>query len=382
MLRASKSKQTIQYVTLNSIQEGVGASQVLEYVLCLSQFFQIRLISIEVIKPSEELVAKLGNANIEWVYVNGNRSSSRQKVLNLIRIFRSVDPHLVTHARSDLAFVISSLRGVRKAVWDSRSLNPEQTIFIKGKDRKSFEYLLLRFFERYCAKNSSFVVCITNSARAFLIDRHGINPSQIQVISTCANLKKFEETAMPDLLDGIHVLFAGTLSSAYDIGLMNSIVAELRRRYKVTFTMALSAGHTEYYKLMNPDRIVFLSHDEMPRQISEAHFGLSILKHDIGLSLLSVSSTKIAEFLASGRPVIVNSNQGDIGEIVNRTGTGVATEVIQNHDVSAYVDRLEQILKSDAISTSCRNVASQNYDLADGIKSLSKIYSDLLNRSD
>jgi glycosyltransferase involved in cell wall biosynthesis len=163
---------------------------------------------------------------------------------------------------------------------------------------------------------------------------------------------------------------------------MNSIVAELRRRYKVTFTMALSAGHTEYYKFMNPDRIVFLSHDEMPRQISEAHFGLSILKHDIGLSLLSVSSTKIAEFLATGRPVIVNSNQGDIGEIVKRTGTGVATEVTKNHDVAAYVDRLEEILKSDVISTSCRKVAIQNYDLADGIKSLSKIYTDLLNQSD
>jgi glycosyltransferase involved in cell wall biosynthesis len=382
MLRADKSKQTIQYVTLNSLQEGVGASQVLEYVLSLTRFFHIRLISIEVKKPSEELVAHLSKADIEWVYVNGSRRSFRQKVLNLIRVYRSVNPSLVTHARSDLAFVISSFRGVRKAVWDSRSLNAEQTIFIKGKDAKSFEYLILRFFERYCAKKSSFVVCITNSAREFLIDRHGINPNQIQVVSTCTNLKKFKSTLMPDLLGGIHVLFAGTLSSAYDIDLMNRIVAELRRRYKVTFTMALSVGHTEFYKLMDPDRIVFLSHNEMPHQISEAHFGLSILKHDIGLSLLSVSSTKIAEFLASGRPVIVNANQGDIGEIVMRTGAGVATEITQDHDVVEYVDRLEQIIKSNAISTLCRNVASQHYDLADGIKNLSKIYYDLLNQSD
>jgi glycosyltransferase involved in cell wall biosynthesis len=65
-----------------------------------------------------------------------------------------------------------------------------------------------------------------------------------------------------------------------------------------------------------------------------------------------------------------------------RTGAGVATEITQDHDVVEYVDRLEQIIKSNAISTLCRNVASQHYDLADGIKNLSKIYYDLLNQSD
>lgn len=375
-------KQRIQYLTLNSLQEGVGASQVLEYVLLLSKYFNIRLVTIEVLPPPADLILRLNNADIDWVYVRGNRSHTLSKLLNFYRFFQLVESGLLTHARSDITFVIAAVKGVKRIIWDCRSLNAEQTIFIKSKKRLSVEYITLRVIERYCAKNSEETICITQSARAFLIQKYRMNPDHVHVISTCANLHRFILSELPKHQGTVRVLFSGTLSSAYDIDLMNSILKELRSRFKVEFTMALSLGHTQLYNQMAPDRVVFLSHNEMPNEVSQSHFGLSILKSNIGVSLLSVSSTKNAEFLASGRPIIVNANQGDIGSLVENNAIGVATYGVGEDEVSDYVNQVELLLKSSTTSIACRRIAEEYFDLDEAIRSLIAIYNGILDQRD
>ena len=375
-------KQKIQYLTLNSLQEGVGASQVLEYVLLLSNYFSIRLVTIEVLAPPADLILRLNNADIEWVYVKGDRRHTLSKLLNFYRFLRLVDSRLLTHARSDITFVLAAIKGVKRIIWDSRSLNAEQTIFIKSKKRLSFEYLTLRVIERYCAKNSEVTICITQAARTFLIQRFRMNPDRVHVISTCANLNRFNLSDLPKTQGTVRVLFSGTLSSAYDIELMNSILTELRSRFKVEFTMALSLGHTQLYRQMAPDRVLFLSHDEMPKEVSQSHFGLSILKSNIGVSLLSVSSTKNAEFLASGRPIIVNANQGDIGSLVENNAIGVATYGSSDTEVSDYVNEIERLLKYSSTSIACRQIAKEYFDLDAAVRCLIAIYNGILDQRD
>jgi hypothetical protein len=55
----------------------------------------------------------------------------------------------------------------------------------------------------------------------------------------------------------------------------------------------------------------------MPNLVATAHFGMAICKENTGESLAAAVPTKIGEFLASGRPLIVSKGVGDMDALLN-----------------------------------------------------------------
>jgi glycosyltransferase involved in cell wall biosynthesis len=117
----------------------------------------------------------------------------------------------------------------------------------------------------------------------------------------------------------IRILIAGTLSPAYDIDLMNRILSNLKNNSSIRVTVALGKSHDmSWEKLSHVDIVLRVEHADMPRIINDSDVGLAIWRNDFGIALKSVAATKVAEFLACGVPVVVNSLQGDFGELVSK----------------------------------------------------------------
>jgi glycosyltransferase involved in cell wall biosynthesis len=170
------------------------------------------------------------------------------------------------------------------------------------------------------------------------------------------------------------MLFAGTFSSAYDFTMLNKIVKKLKESHEVEVTISTSQGSTELWRALDYNFLTSVSHHEMPRLINSHDIGVSVWKNDLGVCLSSVASTKTAEFLACGRPVIINFNQGDFGRLILNQGAGVVTFGSSDSEIEDYAEKIVQLINDGETSERCRNLALGEFNLETGVNELLKIY--------
>jgi hypothetical protein len=102
---------------------------------------------------------------------------------------------------------------------------------------------------------------------------------------------------------------------------------------------------------------------------------LSVCRDDAGASLLAAMPTKIGEFLASGRPVIVNPGLVDAAGLLERHECGVVFGSAGHLRVGEVVDQLERLLADPATPERCRSLAEVHFNLDRGVDSLVGVYS-------
>jgi glycosyltransferase involved in cell wall biosynthesis len=369
-------KGKIQYVTFDSLEEGVGASQVLSYLLKLSSEFDFTLINFEKETPSEQLKFQLMESGIDWKPLYFGRKGLWPGFSRVIRLSRLLNPRVPIHARGDLAGLAAALSGSKKILWDCRALTADQRFGLSSSFSRFLIYLINRLIEKIVAKRSAKINVITTHASKILCRRYNLNLEKFSHISTCVDLEKFSFSPLP-LQKPIKLFIPGTLSFAYDIQLMNSIINEIRKNFDLEVTVAISKGAEKNWMGLDFDNVVTLPHREIAMEISKSHFGMSIWKSNLGLSLASVSSTKIPEFLASGRPVVANFNQGDIGFLLEEFRCGVTTSLNTESYVQTYVKDLIDLLNDKDLPARCRKLAKSEYSLTHGVRQLSTIYQEL-----
>jgi hypothetical protein len=369
-------KNRIQYLAFDSLDEGVGASQILNYVEKLSLDAEITLINFEKRPPSEILFKKMESMNVTWKPLAFGNSGLLPGLSRVFRMSLAIDRDVPVHARGDLAALAAIIKLNRKVLWDCRALQADQRFAISNKFGRKIVYFLNRSIESLIARRSKKINVITSRAKLILSRRYKLPLSKFSVISTCVDLDKFTLTKMPSQ-SKISLFIPGTLSAAYDIKLMNKIILELRKKCSLEVTLALGNGADIYWKDLDYDHVVSIPHSKIPEAIKESHFGMSIWKADLGICLSSVSSTKIPEFLSIGRPSIVNFNQGDIGHFLESNRCGVATTLDLPEYVQKYADDIMRLIRDDATAERCHGLAREEYSLGDAVPELIKLYADL-----
>ena len=113
---------------------------------------------------------------------------------------------------------------------------------------------------------------------------------------------------------------------------------------------------------------------EMARLVSSCHLGLSICRDDAGVSLLAAMPTKIGEFLASGRPVVVNPGLVDAVGLLEQNECGVVFGPSGSKDVERAVDQIEHLLNDPGTPERCRSLAESHFDLDRGVERLASVY--------
>ena len=365
--------QEVLYLSFDSLQEGVGASQVLSYVRKIVAAQPVTVISFEKVMPDEILVREIQEYGVKWIPLSFGRFGMMGGIYRVTRMWSQIDRSKIIHARGNLSGVAALLRFPRKWVWDCRSLQADQRRALSLKKKITFGFILLRAAEYFLARRSTSIIVITHTVMPILVARYGISAEKMHVISTCVDTNRFTEKPFTKSAE-VKVLLAGTFSPAYDIKMINQIILEIKRHRTVKVTVATSSGATEAWNDLDYDEVLSVRHADMPRLIQEHDVGMSIWKNDLGVCLTSVASTKTAEFLACGRPVFINSLQGDFGPLLKSNSVGVVTETSTTQEIAMYVRKLFEILDDTTTSNRCRLLAEQYFDLDDGVKRILDVY--------
>jgi glycosyltransferase involved in cell wall biosynthesis len=214
--------------------------------------------------------------------------------------------------------------------------------------------------------------------------RHGpsLTPNRA-VVATCVDLDAFVERPAPPVGSVIRLMLSGSLNRYYDVPTMLRLHARLQELRPATLTV-VAPGATEWDEAfgdVGAERITARPRD-MPAVVARATAGLSICRSDVGDSLAAAVPTKIAEFLATGRPVIVNRGLGDMDAIVAQHRCGVVLDGTSAAAVDAAVTAIQELVDDPELGHRCRQAALDHFSLGAGVERLLSLYEAVMGASD
>jgi glycosyltransferase involved in cell wall biosynthesis len=368
----------LTYLATDSVAEGVGASQILPYVERLGrQGLEVVLHTYEKLPPTAALTLRLAAAGVRWHPHQFGRHGAIGGLARVLRGAVFLRRAELVHARSDLAAASALLARVPTWVWDVRSFWTDQRIDLGVLRPGSVEERVLRAVEHRAASSCEAIITLARSAVPVLEQRHGKEAAvKSRVITTCVELDRFQPSSMPPF-PPVRVLLSGTLNTYYDVSTMTRLADRWRQR-RATDLIVLTPSATPWDALLVKAgaRRSSASPEEMPAHIAAAHVGLSVCRTDAGVSIRAAMPTKLGEFLASGRPVVVNKGLGDMDEIIADHNCGVIVSDTSDQGLDDVIERLEEVLSDPETPDRCRDAAERHFDLDRAVDDLVALYRD------
>jgi hypothetical protein len=373
-------KHRLTYLSFNALSEGVGASQVLPYVEGLARRgVRVTLHTFEKEAPASSIEGRLGAVGVEWVRHDLGRSGVAGGFFRVLRAASAIRSSPLVHARGDLAAAAAELARVPMWVWDMRSFWAEQRIDEGTLRFGSPEERALRLVTSRAAKTASAVIVLSHAAQSVLGDRFGAGITEKSaVVPTCVDLNRFRAQPMPPW-PPVRVLLAGTLNARYDVPAMLRFVEHLRSRAPVELVvLAPGRSHWDNELRRAADVMESVSPGEMPGRIAACHVGLSIMKPSPTSATRGAMPTKLGEFFALGRPVVVSGEIGDMAALLERSRAGAILRGTSDAELAGAARRIESLLSEPETPADCRRLAEEHFDLEHGLDTLMDMYGKLV----
>ncbi len=370
-MEASFKMLSVTYISVDSIQEGVGSSQILPLVKLLStNGHHVSLVTCEKIHPALDLQREVSGYGINWVILRYGRNGFLGGLGRLARLTRRMPPGEILHARSDIPAVAAAIRYPKgRILWDVRSLWADQRRVINSKGWNLVTFRMALLLEYIAARRSVGIVTLTHSVVPILESRHKKLPLFRDVVPTCTQLDRFLPSPMPQ--GELTCLLAGTFNDFYDLNLTKQILNELSQlcKLKVIWARPRESGNT----ILNvgETKVITVPYREMPGVIQESHFGIVMCKSENLEALAAVAPTKVAEFLASGRPLLVSKGIGDLDSIIEKYKVGVVLE--PGYTESSLFEFIG-LLKDPQIHIRCRKAAEELYSMDEALVKYTNLY--------
>lgn len=365
---------SVLYLSSDALTEGVGASQVLAYVERLPSLgIGVDLHTFEKSDPPTEIDERLRAAGVAWHPHPFGRYGAAGGIGRIVRGARFARGATIVHARADLAAASALLARPDHLVWDCRGLFTDQRLALGTLRAGTPEHALLRRVERSAARRSDAIVTLTHAVVPVLEQRHGPGIGEkVTVIPTCVDLERFSPHPMPD--GPVRLLLAGTINRYYDVPLMLRVVEAVRRSLPADLVLATPGPTAWEHELRHAAQRTSVPPSAMPALVASCHAGLSVCREDAGVSLTGSMPTKLAEFLAGGRPIVVNRSLGDAAAIVRDQGCGVVVEGDDDDDVARAAGGILELVSDPSVPQRCREVAERTFDVDRAVESLAAIY--------
>jgi hypothetical protein len=372
----NSAKFDVAYLSIDSIQEGVGSSQITPLVMGLAaQGKKVCLVTFEKSAPSPELVDRLQKSGVVWKPREFGRIGSVGGISRLLELRRSVPDTHVLHGRSDIPTAAAIWSRVHSPVlWDVRSLWSDQRQLIGTQGWNSITARGARSLENISAKHAMAMTTLTAAVVPILETRHKSLPAIHEVIPTCVQTSKFAPSPMPK--GQMICLLSGTFNNYYDINRTRQIIEAIRKSIDLKVIWARAGESPETRLGVGEDLVVSASHAEMPDLVKMAHFGMAICKEDDHGSLAAAVPTKIGEFLASGRPMIVSKGLGDMDTLFKDSKAGIV--VSREASLDGLAAQIETLIADPEIQDHCRNLAMEHFDMEKAITIYSNVYMRML----
>ena len=236
----------------------------------------------------------------------------------------------------------------------------------------SIAWRMARKLEAYSYRHSQGWLTLTHAAAKVLHERYGPSRTPHRVVPTCVDLERFAVAEMP-ALDELKLLILGPYGPSYDVPLTRRLVAKLRDFVDVRVTWATPRSNSDAHLGLG-EELVHPEWHEIPKLISEHHAGLALLHGGHTPAMSGSSPTKLAEFWASGRPVIVSSGIGDTDHFVHEFQAGILVETHQSHDDRDLASELLSLCADEVLPRRCRKLSEKHFDIRQGAKSVDSVY--------
>jgi glycosyltransferase involved in cell wall biosynthesis len=355
---------------------------------------------------------KLAAENIQWFCLPYHKRPSVPAtvydVFNGARFVRKLikkEKINVLHARIQVPALMGAIARKLsgedvKIIFDIRGFFPEEYTDAGIWKENGSIYRSVKQIEKWLLRESDGFVVLTEKARAILFpesletgfDKRG---RPVEVIPCCIDPKRFDfaetlsrETIRREMnLDGRRVfVYVGSFGGWYLTDEMVSFFAQAHRQNPDTFTMILTQSDADMVKqnlvsqgIAEKDFLIKkVSPAEVPKYLKAADIAVSFIK--ACYSKQSSSPTKIAEYLASGLPVISNSGIGDLDALIAGDKVGLILKGFTEEDYAEVLTEIDNFLRDENLSEHCRRIAHQKFDLEQvGGKNYRRLYQRLLS---
>ena len=366
----------LTYLTVDSMSEGVGRSQVVPYVVRLAQRgVDVTLHSFEKQAPDPQVGERLASAGVRWrphPFRGGGAAGGLGRVAQGAALVRGAS---LVHARSDLAAASCMASGRRSWLWDMRALWREERIAAGLLAAGSPQERAMRKVEDAAAHRSRGIITLSAAAVEVLRERYGDGVAgKCRVITTCVDLDRFPISPPPPT-DTVRLLLAGTLSPVYDVAGMVRLVVRLRARRPTQLTVLTPDPGPWRAELAAVGAVTgWVDGAAMPAEVSGHHFGLSMRNLDI--SNRAATPTKLGEFLSAGRPVVVSPGLGDMDRVVADHDCGVVVDDTSDDGLDRAAAEMARLAEDAGTAQRCRAAAVAHFDLEKGVDQLLAAYGD------
>jgi glycosyltransferase involved in cell wall biosynthesis len=291
----------------------------------------------------------------------------------------------VLHARGHIPAVMGALAkrisGAR-LLFDIRGFFPEEYTDAGVWPENGYIYRVVKRVERYLLTTTDGFVVLTEKARDILFpgrtetDERG---RPVEVIPCCVDAERFgavAATAREDLRRELNAtnrrvfVYVGSFGGWYMTDEMTRFLAHAHREDPATFSMILTQSRPEEVVermrglgLKDEDYFVGkVAPADVPRYLRAADVAISFIR--ACYSKLSSSPTKIAEYLASGLPVVCNTGVGDLDELIETDRVGVLISEFTPEAYERALAELATLRRDEDLAERCRASARRRFDLA------------------
>jgi glycosyltransferase involved in cell wall biosynthesis len=405
-------KAAVLYLSYDGVLEPLGESQVVSYLERLAHDFAITLLSFE--KPDDmadrarvqAMSSRLAARQIDWVPLAYHKkppvlSTAIDAIAGILcgrRIAREKNVRIV-HARGYVPALVAL--GVRRAsraafLFDTRGFWVDEKVEARHWKRGGVLYRIGKWWERRFYAAADAVVLLT-AAGARAIPELGVRTAPdvpVEVIPTCADLQRFspgpKDAALAAQLGvaGAPVVgCVGTMGNWYMRDEMIDCLAVFARSWPELRILIVTRDDHHQLRAdleragVRGRRLVLAAatFDEMPRYLRLFDAGLFFIR--ASFSKRASAATKLAEFLGCGVPVVINDGVGDSGSIVRGANAGVVLGALNARTYDAALANIRAIMGDPEIATRCRRLATEVFDLEQGVEQYRRLYRLLLDRS-
>lgn len=369
----------LTYLTFDSAVRGIGASQVTPYVERLAQRgMEVHLHSFEEGPPPDRARGRLGE--VRWHPHDFGPRGAMGGVARVARAAWAVRHAALVHASSDLPAAATMLAGRPAWVWDVRAFWADQRIALGMLRAGSATDRVLRRVEAAAARRSTAILTATGAAIPVLAERHGeAVAGKARIVHNCVDLVRFPLALPMPEADPVQVLFSGSFNQLYDVPTMVRLVERLRARRAVRVSVFTPAGTDPPPGLQAlGDTFGSVHIDAVADVVAEHHLGFAVCRRDHDLAVRGAAPAKLAEFLACGRPVVLNRGLGDMDELVRLWECGVVIEDTSDPGLEAAADDVERLLADPETPSRCRDLAERHFDLEGAVDQLIATYGDVV----
>jgi len=400
---------SVLYISYTGLLEPLGQSQVLQYVRALAASHQMCILSFE--KPEaladegrvRALQAECKAAGISWhprVWHNrpiGALATAYDLIAgsrHAIRLARARNIGIV-HCRSYIAgligLAVKRATGVRH-IFDMRGFWPDERVDGGVWSKNGLNYKVSKTAERRLFSSTDYIVSLTKAGVREFQKFEYLNDEEKQysIIPTCVNLELF--LSENGTCEKFTLGYVGSVGSWYLFDQVSIVVHRLFEKYpQAKFLVITHSDHRFVRQTLieagvdiNRVEINSVPFAEVPNEISK--MSAAVFFYRPTWSKLATSPTRMAEFLACGKPCLTNSGIGDVAENLEETGTGIvlpksADQRVDLTNLDTALESLYEMTQEPQMAQRCRGAAEARFSLKAGVAEYDRIYRHLADEN-